>query len=176
MLFMGEEFGASTPFLFFCDFGPELAKAVTEGRRKEFAGFANFAEGTGEEVVPDPNHADTFERSKLDWLSLTQSAHAQWLELYKRLLALRAERIVPRLHGTKGGAGRCETPSDAALVVAWTLGDGSTLELRANLSDRGEKARSAPQGDLVHCEPASARQSFDAGELPPDSAACYLRR
>ena len=70
MLFMGEEIAASTPFLFFCDFGPELAKAVTEGRRREFARFEKFASGAL--TVPDPNDPDTFERSKLDWSSLDE--------------------------------------------------------------------------------------------------------
>src|SRR5207302_10354828 len=55
LLFMGEEMGARTPFQFFCDFGPDLAKAVTEGRRNEFAGFARFSDPTVRERIPDPN-------------------------------------------------------------------------------------------------------------------------
>ena len=176
MLFMGEEFAAATPFLFFCDFGPELAKAVTEGRRREFGKFLKFGEGEGENVIPDPNHGETFERSKLDWTSTTEPAHAQWLELYKRLLSVRREHIAPRLRGMNGRAGRFETVSDRALTVSWKLGDGSTLEARLNLSDRSERAPNTPEGELLHCEPGSARGAFDAGELPANSAAFYLRR
>ena len=55
LLFMGEEFGAQTPFLFFCDFGPELAAAVTEGRRSEFARFERFSDPSAREKIPDPS-------------------------------------------------------------------------------------------------------------------------
>jgi maltooligosyltrehalose trehalohydrolase len=176
MLFMGEEFAAASPFLFFCDFGPELAKAVTEGRRREFGRFLDFGNGEAERVIPDPNHPDTFERSKLDWLALAESRHSQWLELYKRLLALRREHIVPRLAGMRGAAGTYEALSAAALIAAWRMGDGSTLSVRLNLSSDSATAPAPPQGELLHCEPASARAAHDAGELPPISAACYLRR
>jgi len=175
MLFMGEEFAAATPFLFFCDFGPDLAKAVTEGRRREFGRFLHFGKGVGEDAVPDPNHPDTFERSKLDWLSLEAPAHGQWLALYTRLLALRREHIVPRLTGMQGGAGTYQTLAPAALIARWRMGDGSALSVRLNLSD--EDARAAePAGELLLCEPASARDAYGKGELPPNSAACYLRR
>ena len=55
MLFMGEEFAARTPFLYFCDFGPELADAVPQGRREEFGRFAAFADEAARERIPDPN-------------------------------------------------------------------------------------------------------------------------
>ena len=175
MLFMGEEFAASTPFLFFCDFEPQLAQAVTEGRRREFGGFTQFT-GTSESVIPDPNHPDTFERSKIDWLALERPEHASWLEFYKKLLAVRRDRIVPRLAGTDGHAGRYTIFGDGAIAVAWTLGDGSTLELRLNLLDTLTRAGSPPQGELLHCEPANAANAFDAGELPANASAIYLQR
>jgi malto-oligosyltrehalose trehalohydrolase len=174
MLFMGEEFAAATPFLFFCDFEPQLAEAVTKGRRREFRGFAQFADAS-ESVIPDPNHPDTFERSKLDWLSLERPEHSQWLAFYRELLALRREHIVPRLAGTKGRAGRYTAASDRATIVTWQLGDGSTLELRLNLSNQDVRAATPPAGELLHCEPASASASFAAGELPAEAAAVYLR-
>jgi maltooligosyltrehalose trehalohydrolase len=175
MLFMGEEFAASTPFLFFCDFEPELAKAVTQGRRREFRGFAQFA-GESEAVIPDPSHPDTFERSKLDWLSLDRAEHAAWLELYKKLLALRRTHIVPRLAGMNGHAGRYATVAQAALTVSWKLGDGSTLELRLNLSHENTRVATPPAGELIHCEPGSARADFNAAELPANACAVYLKR
>ncbi len=67
MLWMGEEWSASTPFLFFVDFAPdeELNKAVRDGRRKEFKSFAAFADDTSK--IPDPTEEETFLHSKLDW-------------------------------------------------------------------------------------------------------------
>ncbi len=172
MLFMGEEIAASTPFLFFCDFGPELAKAVTEGRRREFARFEKF--GSGALTVPDPNDPDTFERSKLDWSSLDHVPHASWLAFCKKLLLLRREHVVPRLKSEGGTAARYTALSDAALVVAWTFADGSILELRLNLSENAVAGADVPQGELIHCEPSTAASALGAGELPSDSAAVYL--
>ncbi len=60
LLFMGEEFGASTPFLFFCDFEPELAAEAREGRRAEFVRFAQFRSPEAQEKIPDPNSEQTF--------------------------------------------------------------------------------------------------------------------
>ena len=171
MLFMGEEFAASAPFLFFCDFGPELAKAVTEGRRREFRRFAQF--GENDELIPDPNHPDTFERSKLDWMSLGSPGHAEWLTLYRTLLALRREHIAPRLPGMRGHAGRYTRLAEGALLARWPLGDGSTLELALNLSDAPVKTEIV-QGTLLHCEPVAAAPQIEAGTLNPDTAAVYL--
>ncbi|MGZ5176702.1 MAG: malto-oligosyltrehalose trehalohydrolase [Burkholderiales bacterium] len=176
MLFMGEEFGATTPFLFFCDFGPELAQAVTEGRRREFARFTRFGGSDGENVIPDPNHPHTFERSKLDWLSLERPEHRQWLELYGKLLALRREHVVPRLRGMQGNSGRYSVISDSTLQAAWQLGDGSSLSTVLNLSSQKQTAHGSPSGELLHCEPASAAIAFNDGELPPNAAAIYLSR
>ena len=171
MLFMGEEFAATTPFLFFCDFGSPLAEAVTEGRRREFGEFGVKAGA----AMPDPNHPDTFERSKLDWMSLERGEHAPWLELYKRLLALRRDHVTPRLAGIQPLCGHYDVLGEAALLVRWKLGDRSTLELRLNLSTEGTRANT-PEGELIHAEPAEAAHAFGRGELPGDSAAVYLER
>jgi malto-oligosyltrehalose trehalohydrolase len=66
LLFMGEEHAAPVPFLYFCDFGPDLARAVTAGRRQEFARFDRFADPAARSAIPDPNDPRTFQRSKLD--------------------------------------------------------------------------------------------------------------
>jgi maltooligosyltrehalose trehalohydrolase len=86
LLFMGQEWNAGTPFLYFTDHHAELGKQVTEGRRKEFAGFARFA---GDEV-PDPQALETFTRSKLDWREAERPEHAGVRALYRELLRLRA--------------------------------------------------------------------------------------
>jgi maltooligosyltrehalose trehalohydrolase len=89
MLFMGQEWNASTPFQFFTDHNPELGRLVTEGRRKEFQNFAAFADPTQRERIPDPQSLDTFTRSKLCWDELHELQHAQMLLLYQEFLTLR---------------------------------------------------------------------------------------
>jgi maltooligosyltrehalose trehalohydrolase len=86
LLFQGEEWGASSPFLFFVDFAsePSLAQAVVEGRQKEFSSF-----GWSAENIPDPNSLATFERSKLDWKELSIPEHAEMLEWYHQLILVR---------------------------------------------------------------------------------------
>ncbi|MFJ7077358.1 malto-oligosyltrehalose trehalohydrolase [Streptomyces sp. NPDC098781] len=87
MLFMGEEWAASTPWQFFTDHtDPELAEAVRRGRRREFA-----AHGWAEEDVPDPQDPATRDRSCLDWSELDGEPHARVLAWYHRLIALRHE-------------------------------------------------------------------------------------
>ena len=120
MLFMGEEYAASTPFLYFCDFGPELAAAVSEGRRAEFGKFAAFASPSARARIPDPNAEATFLASKLDWNERQDSPHREFLAHIRALLALRREVIVPRLHGQRGG-GRHWRDGEA-LAVEWTVG------------------------------------------------------
>jgi maltooligosyltrehalose trehalohydrolase len=85
LLFMGQEWAASTPFLYFTDHHPELGRLVTEGRRAEFAAFTAFS---GAEV-PDPQALDTFLRSKLRWEERDRPPHAGILRLYRDLLDLR---------------------------------------------------------------------------------------
>jgi maltooligosyltrehalose trehalohydrolase len=173
LLFMGEEFGALTPFLFFCDFGPDLATAVTEGRRREFARFARFASAGAQAAIPDPNAPGTFEQSKLDWSSAEAPVHARWLDCYRGLLQLRREHIVPLLAGAGGRAGRYFVCGPGAVAVEWTLARGSRLEIRLNLSDR-DHAMAPPSARLLHCEPTDSASAFAAGRLPAHAAACYL--
>ncbi len=85
MLFQGEEWGASTPFLYFTDYQePELANAVREGRCREFAAF-----GWKPEDTPDPQARDTFTDSVLNWTELARASHADILEWHRRLIQLR---------------------------------------------------------------------------------------
>ena len=87
MIFQGEEWGAGTPFLYFTDHtDPELGRAVSEGRRREFEAF-----GWDPSEVPDPQDPSTFERSKLNWAEASQDPHAEILEWYRDLIALRKE-------------------------------------------------------------------------------------
>ena len=134
MLFMGEEFAATTPFLFFCDFKAGLAKAVTEGRRGEFAKFAQFRDAATRDKIPDPNAEQTFLNSKLDWHSAHEGDHGSQLSFYSQLLALRQSEIVPLLRDSGGvPADRSfSTFKDHGLRVCYSMG-ARTLNLAANL-------------------------------------------
>jgi maltooligosyltrehalose trehalohydrolase len=96
MLFQGEEYAASTPFLYFADHeDPEMARLVSEGRKREFAAF-----GFGDQV-PDPEARDTFTRSKLNWEEIEQGSHSEMLDWVRALIHLR--RTTPALNdGDKG--------------------------------------------------------------------------
>ncbi|HET6314790.1 MAG TPA: malto-oligosyltrehalose trehalohydrolase [Chloroflexia bacterium] len=85
LLFQGQEWAASTPFLYFTDHNAELGRLVTEGRRAEFASFKGFHG----ETVPDPQAASTFMASKLNWHEVEEGEHGQILALYRELLRLR---------------------------------------------------------------------------------------
>ena len=129
MLFMGEEWGSKAPFPFFCDFHGDLAKAVRDGRRREFAGaYAKY----GDEI-PDPLAASTAQSAVLDWSSCGQSPGRERLALVQKLLSMRQREIIPRLDGTTfGGA---QATDNGLLTASWRMGDGATLRLLANLSD-----------------------------------------
>ena len=86
MLFQGEEWAASPPFQYFTDHQePDLARAVSEGRKKEFAAF-----GWNPDDIPDPQDPSTFQRSKLNWTETAREPHKSILDWYKRLTRLRA--------------------------------------------------------------------------------------
>jgi maltooligosyltrehalose trehalohydrolase len=85
MLFMGEEWGASTPFQFFSSHPePELARATAEGRKAEFA-----EHGWDADDIPDPQDPETFQRSKLNWAEVGTGEHARLHRVYRELIALR---------------------------------------------------------------------------------------
>jgi malto-oligosyltrehalose trehalohydrolase len=134
LLFMGEEFGSTTPFLYFCDFGPDLAAKVKEGRRREFSRFPVFAAPGARALIPDPNQPATFERSCLDWRQADQENGRRWLELYRELLALRQQTIVPRLAGPGRHRAWYSRIGDGGLHVRWSLAGGGLLEVLANFS------------------------------------------
>src|SRR5439155_23255956 len=82
LLFMGEEFASDSPFLFFCDFSGDLATAVTEGRRAEFARFEKFSSPSARANIPDPSSIGTFERSRLNWATVNEPPDAEWHGFY----------------------------------------------------------------------------------------------
>jgi len=133
MLFMGEEWGAAQPFPFFGDFGPDLADAVRDGRREEFARFPEFRDRKMRERIPDPMAEATFASAKLRWDDIERMPHAEWLDWYRRILAVRRAEIVPHLAEIRTG-GRYEVLGAGAVLVRWTLGASRMLVLAANLA------------------------------------------
>lgn len=150
LLFMGEEFAASTPFLFFCDFGADLASAVTQGRRSEFKRFAQFSSTEAQARIPDPNSEQTFLVSKLDWSSLQNEPHTHWLAFYKELLACRHKKIVPLVSKVIPGKARFEVLAPDAVRVDWSLAAGGKLTLAANLSEAEIGITEELQGRLLY--------------------------
>jgi maltooligosyltrehalose trehalohydrolase len=136
LMFMGDEWGAIEPFPFFCDFTGELAEAVRNGRKREFADA--YAKSGAD--FPDPLSVETCGTAKLDWNVRAQPAHAKSLALTSSLLAARRRWIVPLLPAmTDEGLVRLDTN---ILSARWPAGENSLL-LLANLSD-GAKPR--PKG------------------------------
>jgi maltooligosyltrehalose trehalohydrolase len=89
LLFMGQEWAASSPFQFFTDHDPALGKLIVEGRRREFARFRAFADPAARARIPDPQAADTFHHSRLRWGERTEGDHGRTVSLYRALLRLR---------------------------------------------------------------------------------------
>lgn len=133
LLFMGEEFAARQPFCFFCHFDAALGASVLEGRRRGFARYREFAEIAERESLPEPNDPDTFKLSKLDWDSMSETQHADWLSLYRALLNLRHREIIPRIAGMQQNAGDHLQLGNRGMRIEWRLGEGSRLTLLANL-------------------------------------------
>ena len=136
MLYMGEEWSASTPFLYFVDFLDDeaLAPAVREGRRREFANFKSFAEQAGERDIPDPTVEETFLQSRLDWSDTPARPSGKVLADTRRLLALRQQEIVPVTKTAFREAAASES-QPGLLDVTWRY-EGGTLRFVANFGER----------------------------------------
>jgi maltooligosyltrehalose trehalohydrolase len=151
MIYQGEEFATKAPFLFFCDFEGELAKAVREGRRREFSSFARFSDPAARERIPDPNADETFHASKLNWGESTLGEHRAALEQHRALLAIRKRDIVPHIPG-RAHAGAFQVIGETGLAVDWILGDGARLHMRANFGDMPLEGVARPPGIVLHGE------------------------
>jgi maltooligosyltrehalose trehalohydrolase len=159
MLFMGEEWGASTPWQFFTSHPePELGKATAEGRIAEFE-----AMGWDPDTVPDPQDPQTFLRSKLDWSELGEGDHARLLELYRELIALR--RSVPALTDPSFEHLRASYDDDAR----WFRLERDDLSIIANF---GTAAVTLPvlSATVVLSTDAAARLDGTTLDLPAHSA------
>ncbi|HTD96761.1 MAG TPA: malto-oligosyltrehalose trehalohydrolase [Edaphobacter sp.] len=126
MIFQGDEYAASSPFQYFADHeDPAMAKAVSEGRKREFAAF-----GWSEAEIPDPESMETFERSKLRWDEVSQGRHGEMLEWFKKLIHLR--RSSASLND--GDVGHVKTSFDEER--RWLVMDRGLVKVMCNLGDQ----------------------------------------
>jgi maltooligosyltrehalose trehalohydrolase len=164
LLFAGEEWGASTPFQYFTDHAdPALGRAVSEGRRQEFAAF-----GWDPAAVPDPQVEETFLRSKLRWAERERAPHAEILAWYCAMIRLRRE--TPALSdgrldraGVRHGDGWIVLER-GEVTIACNLGSATT---------RIPRTATAPARTLAASDPG-AHASADAILLPPESVLVFV--
>jgi maltooligosyltrehalose trehalohydrolase len=174
LLFMGEEFGAQTPFLFFCDFKKALAAAVTAGRRNEFARFARFNDPTARMGIPDPNDAATFEMSRLDWGVIEQPRHQSWLRFYKELIRLRCRHIGPHLSAACDNKATYEAHEDRGLAAQWQFRGGAKLTLLANLKAESVSGINPPAARIIYASDDVNEETLKRGTLPQWSVVWFL--
>ena len=132
LLFMGQEWAASTPWQFFTDHDEQLGKLVSRGRRDEFKHFTAFSDPAVRENIPDPQARETFERSRLRWDERESGEHARVLGLYTKLLSLRRTDNVLRDASREGM--ESDVTSGLLRVRRRTMGEERVL--LANFSDR----------------------------------------
>lgn len=151
MLFMGQEWAASAPFQFFTDHSGDLGRQVSEGRQREFAGFAGVAQ------APDPQDPQTFARSRLDWNEREREPHAGMLRWHRDLLALRRTLSGPVQVLEVSFAGLVLRRSNGWLLLA--LEEGAELAV--------------PEGALALL--SSEDSSYTADPRPPEPGPGSLR-
>jgi 1,4-alpha-glucan branching enzyme len=171
---MGEEFGAETPFLFFCDFEKDLAAAVTAGRRNEFAHFVRFNDPAERERIPDPGDTRTFKASQLDWSVVVQPGHREWLRFYHELLGLRREHIVSRLSIGCAVNADYEVHGDRGLTARWNFSDRSELILMANLGTDSLSGLTPPASQVIYASEEVNADALKRKTLPAWSVVWYL--
>jgi maltooligosyltrehalose trehalohydrolase len=166
LLFQGEEWGASSPFLYFTDHqDSELARAVTEGRRREFAAF-----GWRSEDVPDPQGCETFERSKLNWREPEKETHNDLFTWHRQLIQLRRE--IPALSDSR--VERVRTSFDES--AKWFVVSRGRLVVACNLSNIDQRVPvSLGHGaEFLLASASNIQFTHDAVALPPDSVAIMI--
>ncbi|MHB8215741.1 MAG: malto-oligosyltrehalose trehalohydrolase [Candidatus Sulfotelmatobacter sp.] len=174
LLFMGEEFGTESPFLFFCDFEKSLAPAVAAGRRNEFARFARFNDPGAREGIPDPNAAATFKASQLDWNDLAQPRHQEWWKFYRELLKLRSQHIIPRLSGSCVMKANYEVQENCGLSARWEFPDRSKLTLLTNLGADEVSGITIPHAQMIYASKEVNDDTLKEGTLPAWSVVWFL--
>jgi maltooligosyltrehalose trehalohydrolase len=165
LLFQGEEWGASTPFLYFTDHtDPELGRLVAEGRGKEFSAFR------WQGAVPNPQDLRTFERSKLDWSELSQPRHAEVFEWYRRLIQLRRDRPeMPR-------ESRMDAPAPKVHfdeAAQWLTFVHNGVLVALNWRDLTQ-AVPMPGGEWKLAMRSDSNQALETEAMPPKTTFIYI--
>jgi maltooligosyltrehalose trehalohydrolase len=157
MLFMGEEWAATTPFQYFTSHpDEELGRAVREGRRSEFTAF-----GWDPSEIPDPQDPATFERSKLDWTEPKQPGHAEMLDWYRKLIALR--RSEHDLHDFDLSTVQTEFSQESR----WLVLTRGTLTIACNFAEHANAIPIDVDAEVLLSSPAPP----DGGSLPAHGVA-----
>ncbi len=174
LLFMGQEWGSRQPFPYFCDFGPDVAAQVTAGRRREFAHFPAFRNAPTQLRIPDATAPGTFNSAILDWSALRTDPHAACLDLHRQLLTLRQRELLPHLAAPQPWQRTWTRLAERALLVAWTLPDGSLLRLQANLGDTVVADIDRPDIPVLYSTHADGERCRHPTTLLPWSVTWYL--
>ena len=161
LLFQGEEWAASTPFQYFADHDDkELARLVSEGRKREFAAF-----GWDPARIPDPENRETFQRSKLNWNELSQSTHAEMLSWYRDLIRLR--RCTPSLNNGEPG----NTSASFNEEEKWLCMRRGSIVVACNFSEEERTTPGYPQMNLLLASREGATLQEKSVKLPPETVA-----
>jgi maltooligosyltrehalose trehalohydrolase len=161
MLFQGEEFGASAPFLYFTDYeDPELGRLISEGRKKEFVAF-----GWSPDQIPDPQDEQTFNQSKLNWAELGDPPHASLLQWHKDLISLRRSRS----ELSDGNLNAVQVRFDEE--ARWLVLERGKLRIACNLGNAPVDVEMGNAAQLLLASDDSAHLNGARIELGPDSVA-----
>ena len=161
MIYQGEEYAASTPFQYFADHeDPETAKAVSAGRKKEFAAF-----GWDEDVIPDPEDPETFKRSKLNWDEVYRDRHREMLDWFKQMIHLR--RSSPSLND--GDLSHAKVRYDAE--KCWLVMDRGRMQILVNLGPNSVDLEVPARYTLAACSRPAVVPSAGGITLPADTFA-----
>ena len=161
LVFEGEEWAASSPFQYFADHeDPELARQVSEGRRREFAAF-----GWDPKSIPDPEKPETFLRSKLNWDEVSQPAHAEMLAWYRELIRLR--RATPILNNGEPGNSTVTFNEEER----WLSMKRGSIAVVCNISNKERTVAVEVAAELILASKIGVRIESGRAILPPDSVA-----
>lgn len=174
LIFQGQEWGASTQFLYFTDHNEELGRLVTEGRRKEFKGFSAFGDEASIKRIPDPQAERTFLMSKLDWSETKDASgpHAKLLALYREALRLRRdEPAIRNRQRDRWKIAPVPHPTDDGLLALRFAGDGECAVIFRLKPAANPTGGHAFEGDHWHLVYSSNDQAFGGdGETVYDPA------
>ena len=167
--------GSAHAVFFFTDFHDELANAVREGRRREFAALPAFQDPAQREKIPDPNALSTFEQSKPDF-DADDTLRASCLNFHRQLLKLRRELIVPHLVGCRCIGANAITAQ--SVIAQWQLGNGDRLTVAANFGNDPAPLDTI-SGDVIFSsdgDGVDASLTENVHQLAPQTARAWIEK